>query len=235
MRVSTLLLFLVADCASSFAKPGAVEMRAEGIALPFFDAAGKPTHRLSAKQGAMAGTTQKLKEVELVYFSAKDPNVIVQKLVASDAIWDAKREVLTGEGPIQVVTEENTLTGEGFDFAFATSLLHIHRNFVMTNPEVRLTSDRAVVELIVEQRGEEKKVRDVKRCDAIGNFHAVVQSTARQKYVFEEAWSAVASYEGATRIITFPQPMRYVAKGRRGEAQTMSIDLSPKPAPEPKK
>jgi hypothetical protein len=206
----------------------AAELKAEGIAIPFFDAAGKPTHRLAARRGTLVGTAQKLQEVELVYFSLTDPKVIVQKLVAAEATWDSTREILTGTGAIEVTTEENKLTGEGFDFALATSLLHIHRKFTMNNREAVLTSDRAVVELIVEQKGDERKVRDVKTCEAIGNLHVFVQPAARAKYKIDEAWSTLARYDSATRNITFPEPTRYVAKGARGEAQVMVIELGEK-------
>ncbi len=228
MRPLLLFTLLVLATAGVRAKPGSIELKAEGLSLPFFDEAGKPTHRLTATHGVASGGLQALRGVELVYFSPDDPKVIVQKLVAAEAVWDPVKEFLASDGAIEVTTDENTITGEGFDFAFSTALLHVHRKFTMTNREVLLTSDRATVELIVEQKGAERKIRDVKRCDAIGNLHIIVQPTAQGKYVFEEAWSTRASYDGATQIVTLPEPMRYVVKGRRGEALSTSLDLKKK-------
>ena len=133
--------------------------------------------------------------------------MIVQKLEATEATWDKKKETLVGRGPIVVATLENRLTGEGFDFTLATSLLHIHRDFTMTNAEALLTSDRATVELIVE-RGEDVKVRDVKRCEAIGNLHIVIQPTAQKRYLFKEAFSDLAIYDGVTKNVVLPNPTR---------------------------
>ncbi len=227
MRRTILLLLLLARLAP------AAEFSATGISLPFFDANGRLTHRLLAERGVKNGALQQLERVELVYFSATAPDSIVQKVTAADATWDEQRETLTGRGAITVATEANRLTGEGFDFAFATSLLHIHRKFAMTNRMIVLTSDRATVELIVEQQGEDRKVRDVKRCEASGQLHIVVQPGAPPGFAFEEAWSERAIYDGATQVVTLPEPTRYVVKGRKGklgEAQTMTFDLKTKPA-----
>lgn len=187
---------------------GGAEMVATGISLPFFNESGKLTHRLLAKTGTMSGGIQKLHGVELHYFSLTDPNVIVQKIEATEATWDEKKETLVGRGPIAVATVENRLTGEGFDFAVATSLLHIHRQFSMTNAEAVVTSDRATIELVMEKSGEDLKVRDIKRCEAIGNLHIVIQPAAQKRYYFKEAFSDLAVYDGTTKVVTLPNPTR---------------------------
>jgi hypothetical protein len=203
----------------------AAELSATGISIPFFDDAGKLTHKLVAKTGTKSGHVQKLQQVEIHYFSVTEPNVIVQKMEAADATWDDKKETLVGNGPIVVATQENRLTGEGFDFALATALLHVHRNFTMANPEVVVTSDRATVELIVQRAGEEVRVRDVKRCEAIGHLEIVVQPTATKTFPFEKALSGIAIYDGSTQTVTLPEPTRTFRKGREGLMKTMTINL----------
>lgn len=228
MRSLLPLLLLIAGPALAADR---IELRAQGISVPFFDPAGRLTHRLEAKRGTKAGELQELREVELVYFSAAQPDVIVQKLVAADATWDERKELLVGRGAITVATEENRLTGEGFDFALATSRLHIHRNFKMENVELVLTSDRATVDLMMERAGDEVKVRDVKRCEAIGNLRIVVQKTARRTYRFDEAVSDLAIYESATQLVTLPHPVRYFKAGKpAGGSETTEIHVGPKPA-----
>ncbi len=239
VRIPLLLLFLVAGVgeglsAQKSASKKSIELKADDIALPFFDATGKLTHRLTARAGVITGAAQSLRDVEIVYYSATDPKLVVQKLNAADALWDPKKETLTGRGAIQVETEESKLTGEGFDFTLATALLHLHRAFTMSNADMRMTSDRAVVALIVEQKGDEHKVRDVKRCEAIGNLHLIVEPAARARYNVDELWSPLAIYDGATQLITFPQPTRYLVKGRPVEAKVMEINLAAKPAADPK-
>jgi len=214
--------------AGAAAQKKSVELKADGIAVPFFDANGKLTHRLNAKTGVVTGAAQSLRDVELVYYSTKDPTRIVQTLLAADALWDPKKETLTGRGAIEVITEESKLTGEGFDFTLSTALLHLHHAFTMATTDLRLTSDRATVELMIEQKGDDRKVRDVKRCEAIGNLHVVIAPAARERYNLEELWSPLAIYDGATQIITFPQPTRSLVKGRTVESQTMTINLSAK-------
>lgn len=227
-RALGILTAMLALCTAPSSR--AAELTAAGITLPFFDAHGKLTHRLLAKHGAMTGAAHALRDVELVYYSAVEPPRVVQQLNAAEAVWDPKKETLEGRGAIEVVTEESKLTGEGFDFTLATALLHIHRKFTMTNPDIRLASERATVELVMEQQGDERKVRDVKRCEAIGNLHIVVEPAARPRYNVEEAWSPRAIYDGATKIITFPELTRYLVKGKTGEAQTLTINLAAKPA-----
>jgi hypothetical protein len=205
-----------------------VEVNATGISIPFFSPAGKLTHRLTATHGTKAGELQKLKEVELVYFSATKPNEIVQKLVATDATWDDKKEVLRGDGALLIATEENRITGDGFDFTLATALVHIHRQFKMENSELLVTSDRATVELIMERNADETKVRDVKRCEATGHLEIVVQPTAKKRYDFTKAYSETAIYEGATRVIEFPQTVRYTRKdGTPASSNMLTIKLPP--------
>jgi hypothetical protein len=133
----------------------------------------------------------------------------VQKLEAGEATWDEKKETLVGSGPIVVATIEHRLTGTGFDFALATSLLHIHRDFTMTNDEARLTSDRATIELVVE-KSDQVKIRDVRRCEAIGNLHIVIQPTAQKRYRFKEAFSDRAIYDGVTKNVVLPHATRTV-------------------------
>jgi hypothetical protein len=214
----------------------AAEMKASGISLPFFDAAGKLTHRLLAKTGTMAGGLQKLHGVELQYFSPTDPSLVVQKLEAGEATWDEKEETLMGRGSIVVATIENRLTGNGFDFTLATSLLHIHRNFTMTNAEASLTSDRATIELIVERSGDEEvKVRDVKRCEAIGNLHIVIQPAAQKRSHFKEAFSDLAIYDGVTKIVELPNPTRTLkldgGEGRFKRMEFLLTDQAKKDVP----
>lgn len=204
----------------------AAEFVATGISIPFFDAAGNLTHRMMAQNGTRAGALQNLRGVEIHYFEPGDPKTIVQKLEAQEATWDDKKETLVGRGPIVVATVENRLTGQGFDFALATSLLHIHRDFAMSNDEVVLTSDRATVELLIEKSGEDVKVRDVKRCEAIGNLHIVTQPAAETKYRFKEAFSDLAIYDGASQMVTLPHPTRLLkSDGGKGNANTLTINL----------
>jgi hypothetical protein len=205
---------------------GAADVSATGISIPFFNDAGKLTHRLLAKTGIKTGEMQKLHGIEVHYFDASDATVIVQKIEAADATWNAKKETLVGSGPIVVATIENRMTGEGFDFALATSLLHIHHNFSMANPEVLLTSERATIELIMDRKDEEVKVRDVKRCEAIGNLHIVVQPIARKKYRFKEAFSDLAIYDGVKQVVSLPHPTRTLqAEGGEGHYNTVTINL----------
>jgi len=209
----------------------AVEFSATGISLPFFNPAGKLTHRINARHGVKSGDRRNLREVEIHYFAPDNPNVIVQKLRAEEATWDEARETLVGRGPVAVSTEENQLTGEGFDFAIATSLLNIHRNFSMSNRELVLTSDRAVVELIVERSGDDLRFQDVKRCEAIDNLEIVIQPTALNKYEFEKARSNLAVYDGATQTVDLPNRIQLIRKGQAdGSMNKARIRLKPQPS-----
>src|SRR5436190_11225862 len=159
MRRRIALSFLVLG----FALAGrAAELAASGITVPFFNEAGKLTHKMVAARGALVGAVKRLEQVEVSYFSLTEPNTIVQKVLADEAMWDEKKEILTGTRSIEVATEENRLTGEGFDFALATSLLHIHRKFKMENREMILTSDRATADLLIAKSGDNLQVQDIK-------------------------------------------------------------------------
>ena len=204
----------------------AAEISATGISMPFFNAAGKLTHRMMAKTAVKTGPVQALRGIEIHYFAPNDPKLVVQKIEAADATWNDRKGTLTGSGQVLVATVESRLDGDGFDFALDSSVLEIHRNFTMTNPEVRLTSDRARIELVVEQSAAEFKVRDVKRCDAIGNLHIVVQPAAQPKYRIKEAFSDLAIYDGAKQIIRLPHPTRTLqADGGTGQFETFTINL----------
>jgi lipopolysaccharide export system protein LptA len=226
MRVQFLSRILAFAVLLALPHAEAAEIVASGISVPFFNHAGKLTHRMLAKSGTKSGSLQKLHGVTIHYFAPHDPNTIVQKIEADEATWDDQKETLVGRGSIVVATVENRLTGEGFDFSLATSLLNIHRNFTMANQEVVLSSDRATIELIVDQAGEEVKVRDVKRCEATGNLHIVVQPTARKKYRFKEAFSDLAIYDGATQVVSLPNPIRTLqVDGGEGRFNTLTVNL----------
>jgi hypothetical protein len=219
-----LSLVLLVPLAISGAR--AAELKATGISIPFFNATGTLTHRMLAKSAVKSGPRQNLHGVEIHYFAPGDPKVIVQKIEAADATWDDKKEVLAGQGSIVVATVENRLTGDGFEFELATSLLQIHRDFTMTNPDVRLTSDRASIELIVEQSDDRVKVRDVKRCEAIGNLHIVVEPAAQPRYHIREAFSDLAIYDGTMGIISLPHATRTLqAGGGEGRFETLTLNL----------
>ena len=207
----------------------AVEITASGISLPFFNDAGQLTHKLLARHGTTTGGLQKLQTVELQYYSATEPRVIVQKLEATEATWDPERETLVGRGPIVVATIENRLRGEGFDFALGTSRLQIHRQFQMENDELSLSSDRATIDLIVDKSGEDVKVRDVKRCEAIGNLHIVVRPAAQKTYRIREAFSDLGIYDGIARVVTLPHPTRTIQlDGGEGRFETFRFNLETK-------
>jgi hypothetical protein len=69
-------------------------------------------------------------------------------------------------------------------------------------------------------------VRDVKRCEAIGNLHIVVQPAVQAKYRIKEAFSDLAIYDGATQIISLPHPTRTLqVDGGTGNFETFTINL----------
>ena len=223
---SQVALFLVCLVPITPTAGRAAEVKATGISIPFFNAEGKLTHRMLAKSGTKSGDVQQLHGIEIHYFEPSNPKVIVQKIEAAEATWNSRKEKLVGRGPITVATEENRLSGDGFDFSLATSLLHIHRNFTMANREVLLTSNRATLSLIVDRKDEEVKVRDVKRCEAIGELHIVVQPTAQKEYFFKEAFSDLAIYDGATQVVSLPHPTRTIqTEGGEGNFNTLTINL----------
>lgn len=209
----------------------AAELVAQGLSFPFFNEAGKLTHKVSARHGTMTGGVQRLREVEIEYYAASDPSHIMQRVTASEATWHEKAEVLEGAGAVAVETEENRITGEGFRFELPRSQLLIHRNFTMTNPEVRLTSDRAVVDLVLQRDEDDVKLRDVKRCEAIGNLYVKVLPTAAKKYDFEELRSERAVYDGATHIIYLPAPSKAWNRERTLTLTYSEIKLDPKSRP----
>lgn len=225
--MKTLGLALLALAAAGPA--GAAEVTARGIAVPFYNEAGQLTHKLTAARGALAGDRRRLEQIEIRYFSLAEPATVVQRVVADEAIWDEKTQTLSGPRRVVVTTEENTLSGEGFDFALATSRLHLHRNFRMENREVVVTSDRATAELLVARSGDEFRFRDVKWCEATGNLQIEVQPTATRTYLFQQAWSETARYEGATRIVTLPRPVRGIdRKGQAGTIDKLEIQTGAK-------
>ena len=78
----------------------------------------------------------------------------------------------------------------------------------------------------MEQSAADFKVRDVKRCDAIGNLHLVVQPAAQSKYRIKEAFSDLAIYDGVKQIIRLPRPTRTLqADGGTGHFETLAINL----------
>src|SRR5690606_30445443 len=126
-RMKRLLWFSL--CVALLPVGFAAEMIVTGIAVPFHDERGVPTHRLEAKRGQWRGAERQLEGVEIVYFAKNDPQRIVQRLKADEAIWNEREETLTGRGHVEVETEQSRLEGEGFDLALATSQLRIHRAF----------------------------------------------------------------------------------------------------------
>src|SRR5688572_33294936 len=87
---------LLCVAAPSLLDGRSAEVSATGISIPFFSDAGKLTHRLLAKSGTKFGDKQNLHGVEIHYFELSDPNVIVQKIEAAEATWDANNETLVG-------------------------------------------------------------------------------------------------------------------------------------------
>jgi hypothetical protein len=178
---------------------------------------------------------QNLEDVEIEYYEGGDPQRVAQRLKATEATWNEKTEILAGRGRIEVETEENRLAGEGFQLELARSQLNIHRNFSMTNREVVLTSNRAVVDLVLERADRDVVVRDVKRCEAIGNLRVKVLPTAARKYDYDEALSSRAIYDGASHTIHLPEEARLHKAGRApASSNHLTIRLDPKSRPKTK-
>ncbi len=210
---------------------GAAEITARGITQPFFDAKGRRTHVLRAASGSLRGPLQTLTGVELIYFSADQSDRVAQRVQADTATWDTAKETLTSDGRVTLTTDFNRLSGEGFDFSMATSLLRIHRAFTLENTEVKLTSDRAVVELATQRSSSTMRVSDVKRCEAQGNLVVAVLPTARKEYLCEQAFSEIAIYDGNTRTIELPQPTRTLKHGSEGRIGHFKFELPAGTAP----
>lgn len=203
----------------------AADVSASGITFPIFDASGRRMHVLRAERGTLRGHLHTLTGVELVFFSADQSDRVVQRIQAQRATWDVAKETLTGDGRVVVTTDFSRLSGEGFDFTLATSLLRFHRAFSLENSEVKLTSDRAVAELVTHGTGASVRVSDVKRCEAQGSLVVTVLPTARNKYVCDQAFSEIAIYDGATRTIELPQPTRTVTRGSEGRIGHVRFEL----------
>jgi hypothetical protein len=202
------------------------KLTANGITLPIFDPTGKTlTHKLLAKRGTMLGPLQTLYGVELQLFSPTEPGVVVQKMEADDAVWDAQRQILTGKGEIVVTAADNRLRGQGFEFSMISSQLVIQRDFSLVNPELTLTSDRAIIDLVVEKNDKDVKIRDVGRCEAIGNLLIVATPQAAKKFGFEKATSDRAIYNGDARTITFPGPTHTIMGQYKMLSQEFLINL----------
>jgi hypothetical protein len=204
----------------------AAEITAVGISLPFFDDSGRPTHKITAQRGTLSGPMRTLTGVELVYFSATEPGRIIQRLQTSEATWDVRQEKLEGKGRLVVTTDEHRLSGEGFDFALPSSRLDIHRAFSLENSEIRLTSDRAIVDFQPGKGPVGTRPREVRRCEASGNLTVIVLPTARKKYPCEQAFSETAIYDGIAQTVVLPKPTRILAQGRESNVGQIAFDLS---------
>lgn len=210
---------------SSFPGHGA-EVTVDGLSLPFFNEAGALTHKLVAKHGVATGETKQLEEAEILYFAADDPTHVIQRVAAATAVWNEKAGTLTGGGLVEVRTETSQLSGEGFDFTLATSVLHIQRTFRMANPDFVLTGDRATADLLIDKRGEQLKLRDVRRCEAEGDLHLVASSGHPSKLPFQEAFTDLGIYEGMAHTITLPHPIRFIDGTRHGVTHSALIHLT---------
>jgi hypothetical protein len=197
--------------------------------LPFFDPTGRLTHRLTAARAHNQGAVRRFEDVEVVYFSPNEPDRVIQRVRATDAVWDDTHDTLTGDGAINAETADSTLAGEGFAFALATSVLKIERNFKLTNAGFVLTSDRAVADLLIEKTATAVKLRDVKRCEAIGHLHVVSRGAARAKFHFDEAFSEKAIYAGQEKTLSFPNPVRTLSGKVESVSKTVFIDLKDAP------
>lgn len=209
-------------------------MIARNISYPFFNEAGQLTHRVKAESAAQTGKARKLRGVVVEYFEAGDPVRVTQRITAKEATWDEKKQTLAGEGAIAIETEASRLSGEGFLFALERSQMEIHRKFAMSDPEVDLTSDRAVIDLVLEREGKGEtavRVRDVKRFEALGNLHVKVRPAAVGKYEVDEANSERAVYDGATHTITIPQETQLMRKGKRWTSSEFTYVLDQKTRP----
>ena len=225
------LLASVALAASPLAR--AIEITAEGITAPVFDAAGHKTHELKARRGTGSPTQKHLEGVEVRYFALDDATRVVQRVLTDEATWDQTKGTLTGNGAVTVENPLSTLSGRGFDFALATSVLNVQREFKLIMPEFVLTSDRAIAELAVERSGDRMKIRDLKRCEATDNLRIVVLPAGKKSFEFAEATSTHAIYDGSTRIVTFPNPLRGRAKDSKVDVETefekTEVKLGPPP------
>jgi hypothetical protein len=208
-----------------------IRLAATGISIPIFDEAGILTHRLTSERGTLAGAQYHLEGVELVTLSPTDPTRVVRRMRTVEANWDQRKEVLEGPGAVHVETEDTKLHGEEFRFELGTAQLTIARNFALANPDVVLNSDRAIVDLVIDREEDDVRVRDLKRFEAAGNLHVVVQPAAQARYNFDEAFSDRAIYDGASHTITLPNEVRLRRDGQMGVTQRLDIELGERGAP----
>lgn len=202
--------------------------------MPFFDADGRMTHKLLAARGAAAGEQRRLEEVQVVYFAADDPTRIVQRLTATDALWSEKAGTLSGSGTVKVDTEDNHLSGVGYDFALETSVLRIHREFRMSNDDCVLTGDRATANLVIERAGDALKLRDLRRCQVEGHLHFRA-TKPNPSFPFQEAFTDLAIYDGVARTITMPHAVQTLGNGHEGTTHSAVIRLEPRRPASPKR
>jgi hypothetical protein len=202
------------------------EAAVSGMMVPFFDDAGRLTHRLYADRGASSGGLQRLQGVRIDFYTAADPKRVEQRVTTDEAVWDPKKETLTGSGRIAVETERTQLAGEGFAFVLATGRIDIHRQFSMTHPDSLLTSDRAEVDLVLQRDGDDVRLRDVKRVEAFGNLRVMIPPAVRKQVLgVEELFSERAIYDGATHTIHLPEKVRGKKSGGAAEFNGFRYEL----------
>ena len=204
-----------------------VEFRADGLAVPFFNERGQLSHKLTAERGRMVASRHHLESVVIEYYSGTQPDLVVQRVQAERAVWDDGRQTLSGDGRVEVETEESRLAGTGFDFALDSAVLNIHRDFRLSTAEAVVTSERATVDLVLEREGETLRFRDIRRCIAERNVHIVIAAAERKRHGIDEAVSERVVYDGRARTITSPGTVRALRAGRESTSATVNVQLGP--------
>lgn len=207
-----------------------MDVAVEGLSLPFFNRAGVLTHKLVAARGSMQGNLRRLEDARILYFAADDPKRVVQSVAAANAVWNEAAGTLTGDGPITVKTETNTLSGDGFDFALGTSILHLHHHVRLANSDFVLTGDRATADLVIAKSGDTLQLRDVRRCEVSGRLHLVALHPEAGSLPFRQAFTDLAVYDGLARTITLPHPVRTLNASGIGTTKSAVIRLTPAPS-----
>lgn len=229
MRALLLTLFFLTAIGTQAASRVNI-VKVEGLTIPFFDPAGRMTHKLTAKSGTLQGEDRVLHDAEELYFAADDSSKVVQRINAEEAVYSEKKQTLTGSGPLRVTTLASQLSGVGFDFSLGTSVLNLHRDVRMQDPEFVVTGDRGNAELVIEKTGDKLEYRGIRGAKFTGNLHLVTLKRGK-KIRIEEAFTDVAIFDGFTRTITLPNELREIGRDEKGKkiettSKRATIELS---------
>ena len=202
------------------------------LRIPELDSSGRLIRRLTAASATGSFDLLKLVNGAVEFYPLQSLDALtLGTLDFDDALFHRSIGVINSGGRVHFISSQGELAGIGYRYELTQGRLVLNSSIVLNLPMAHITGNQAEANLV-----QPSSARDFIISDATISGGVIVTGINSEKYKFDRAETASATYTGNDDVLTLASPVTLWSKGQKSviEAQEIKINIErPNQLPHP--